>query len=485
MTKLTLCSLTLVLLAGSALGAVDGFKVTTDRTVDSSSLESIVADVVRLSGAKTNDEKGVALYGYLNQVLFHNAYPNEKGPQSVGPLKVINVYGWGLCGGEHTVMKSLFETAGWTVRYRGWDGHTTVEAQYDGKWHYYDIFLRAYFWTKDKKSIAGQDDINSDPSIVMDGQKDGRIPKDSFLACGDDCPGIVAGCKTSKPLEPSKPEQGWASVTGRDVGYSPLLSLRSGGDVKLQWAGADNGMVADNTKGVHTCPGMKDIRNDPVLGPVFEHYGTRNYSDGTFVYAPSFSKAGDLADIELTNAKAADGKLAASGKGSATFKLNLSYPYASAKIEAIFDGEGKLSISSDGGKSWNPAAAGDVTPLVRQHYDVWVKAEFSTALKSFKLDAVVEHNRGAQPFLYNGKNSVTVSTKDNKVPANTVLVVTYAYQEATAPGKRGQYNGQGLAYSDTKTVTKEITSLPFTFDLDVGGNTPPKMVAYERALKSK
>ena len=27
------------------------------------------ADVVRLSGAKTNDEKGIALYGYLHQVL--------------------------------------------------------------------------------------------------------------------------------------------------------------------------------------------------------------------------------------------------------------------------------------------------------------------------------------------------------------------------------------------------------------------------------
>src|SRR5580658_1160206 len=142
------CAL-LTLLAGTAWAAVDACTLTTDRTVDSSSLESIVADVIRLSGAKSNDEKGVALYGYLNQVLFHNAYPNEKGPQSVGPLKVINVYGWGLCGGEHTVMKSLFETAGWTVRYRGWSdpGHITVETQYAGKWHYYDVFLRAYFWT--------------------------------------------------------------------------------------------------------------------------------------------------------------------------------------------------------------------------------------------------------------------------------------------------------------------------------------------------
>ncbi|HYF51202.1 MAG TPA: hypothetical protein VEJ63_17435 [Planctomycetota bacterium] len=473
--------------AASAFTAADGFKVTTDRTVDSSSLESIVSDVVRLSGAKTNDEKGIAIYNYLNQVLFHNAYPNEKAPQSVGPLKVINVYGWGLCGGQHTVMKALFETAGWPVRYRGWSnpGHTTVETQYDGKWHYFDVFLRAYYWTKDKQTIAGQDDINADPSIALDGAKDGRVPKDSYLACGDEAAGVVSGCKSSKPTGVYKPEQGWASVTGRDVNYSPLLTLRSGAALRLEWAGVPDGMVALGTKGVHTCPNLKDVRNDPVLGPVFEHYGTRNYSNGTFVYAPNFAKSGDVADIELTNAKATDGKLAADGAASAIFKLNLPYPYAKATLAAEFDGEGKLSISPDGGKTWQGAQNGDVSALVRQRYDVWIKAEFSGALKSLKLDAVIEHNRGAQPFLYNGKNTITVSTKDNKLPADSVLVVTYAYQEATSPSAKRQFNGKGVTYSDTKTVSKEVTALPFTFDIEVGGNTPPKMMAIERAIRPK
>jgi hypothetical protein len=474
----------LCLLASSARAAVDAYKVTTDRTVDSSSLETIVADVVRLSGAKTNDEKGIALYNYLHQVLFHRAYANEKGPQNVGPLKVINVYGWGLCGGEHTVMKALFETAGWQVRYRGWDGHTTVEANYDGKWHYYDVFLKAYFWTKDKKYVAGQDDINADPSIVLDGQKDGRVPKESFLCCGDEAPGIVSGCKGSKPMPPSTHDQGWASVTGRDQNYSTGLTLRSGGALKLEWGNVPGMMVADGTDGCHTCPNMKDIRNNPVLGPVFEHYGTRNFSNGTFTYAPNFAKDADVADVELSNAKAANGKLTASGAGAAVFKLNLPYPYASAKIDASFDGDaGKISISNDGGKSWLPAAVGDVSAAVRQHYDVWVKVEFSGALKSFALQATVEHNRGALPFLYNGKNAITVATASNKLPANVTLTVTYAYQEATAPAKRNQYNGQGITYGETKTVTKEVTALPFTFDLDVGGNEPPKMLYVERAVK--
>lgn len=471
-------------IASSVFASADAFKITTDKTVDSSSLESIVADVIRLANAKTNDEKGIALYNYLHQVQFHRNYPTEKG-QSVGPLKVINVYGWGLCGGQHTLMKALFETAGWDVRYRGWDGHTTVETRYDGKWHYFDVFLKAYFWTKDKSTIAGQDDINADPSIVLDGLKDGRVPKESYLACGDDAPGIVSGCKTSKPYPVSKPKEGWASVTGRDEGYSPLLTLRSGSRLRLDWASQSGMMVANGSDGKHTCPNMKDTRSNPLIGPIFEHYGTRSFSNGTFTYAPDFSKSADVADIELKNAKADGGKLAATGEGSAIFKLNLPYPYATLKIDSAFDGAGKLSISTDSGKSWKPVEGTDAGALVRQRYSVWLKAEFSGALTKLSAEGIVEHNRGALPYLLNGKNQITVSTADNKLAPNTTLTVSYTYQEATAPAKRNQYDGKNILYADAKTVTKEVTSLPFTFEIDVGGNTPPKMIGVERGIKGK
>ena len=169
-------------------GPDEPIRIRTDRTVDTSSLESIVKDVIRLAGATTNDEKAIAIHTWLHHAMFHHAYPVEKSPQSVGPLKAIRVYGWGLCGGQHTVLKALFETAGWKVRYRGWSnpGHTTIEVFYDDRWHYFDVFLKCYFWTKDRKTIAGQDDINADPSIVMDAVKEGRVPGSHYLCCGDD-----------------------------------------------------------------------------------------------------------------------------------------------------------------------------------------------------------------------------------------------------------------------------------------------------------
>jgi len=469
------------LLAALAPGAgPEDIKVTTDRTVDTSSLESIARDVIRLAGAKTNDEKAIAIHTWLHHAIFHCQYPTEKAPQSVGPLKVIRVYGWGLCGGQHTVLKALFETAGWQVRYRGWDGHTTIEVFYDDRWHYFDVFLKCYYWTKDRKTIAGQDDIIRDPSIVLDAVKERRAPPDHYLCCGDDEPGVVDGCKTSKPYPPSKPQDGWASVTGRDRGYNPVLTLPSGSTLRLEWK-SEPGKAAFGGRTQHSC-GNKDYRADKTLGPILEHYGPRNHSNGRFVYAPDFSKKADLAEVALSGAEARDGKVVASGTGAALFKLQLPYAYVTGQLEATFEGgEGKLSISSDGGKAWQPASAGDVSALVKQKYAVWVKAEFAGTLAKFRLEAAIEHNRSAQPYLLQGKNVVTASA--GKVGGSGTLAVTYSWQEASAPENRKRWDGQGIAYGEARTVTKEVSSEPATWTIDVGGNTPPRMLYLEYAVK--
>lgn len=465
------------------LAGADGLRVTTDRTVDSSSLESIVKDVVRLSGAKTNDEKAIALYTWLHHTIFHNAYPVEKAPQSVGPLKVLRVYGWGLCGGQHTVLKALFEAAGWKVRYRGWEGHTTIEVWYDERWHYFDVFLKCYYWTRDRKTVAGQDDINADPRIVLDGLKDGRVPADHYLCCGDEAQGVVDGCKTSKPLPPSKHEDGWASVTGRDRNYDPTLRLPLGSTLRLDWKG-EPGQTAVAGVCRHTC-GNKDYRSDRTLGPILEHYGPRNASTGRFVYAPDFAR--EAGDVVLSGASVTAGKLAAAaGQGVAVFKLPLPYAYVTARLDAAFEGgEGKFSVSVDDGKTWQAAAVGDLGPLVKQKYAVWLKAEFPGALASLKLDATVEHNRSAQPYLLQGKNLVTISA--GTLPKGGVLAVTYRYQEASVadPAARKRWDGQGVSYAAPKEVSQELGAGSASLPVEVGGNTPPKMLSLEYAVRAK
>lgn len=159
-------------------------------------------------------------------------------------------------------------------------------------------------------------------------------------------------------------------------------------------------------EGTHGCK-VKDFRSDPVLGPIHEHYGPRAFANGAFTYAPDFSKTADLAGMTLSNVKVEGGKLVATETGSAVFSLNLPYPYASCRVEAAYEGAaGKILVSTDEGKTWADtagpkpaladgetaealktamAAPGDVTPFVRQKYNVSFKAEFTGTLAKFAI----------------------------------------------------------------------------------------------------
>jgi hypothetical protein len=171
---LCVCSLLSALLA-PALHAEEGgivrrIKVLPDKAPDCSSLKSIVETVTR--DCKTNDEKAVAIYNFMRLTHYHRKYPNEKG--GVGALKEINAYGWSLCGGLHSVQSALWRQLGWKWRFLGWKGHTTVEAQYDDAWHYFDVFLKFYTWRPDDKApggrtVASQEDVAKDPTLVTKG----------------------------------------------------------------------------------------------------------------------------------------------------------------------------------------------------------------------------------------------------------------------------------------------------------------------------
>ena len=226
---------------------------------------------------------------------------------------------------------------------------------------------------------------------------------------------------------------------------------------------------------------MKDFRENPVLGPLLEHYGPRNWSNGRLLYAPDFAQPADVTEIELTNAKALGGKLVASGNGIAIFRLPLPYAYVSAALQTTFAGEGKLSLSTDGGKTWKPC---DAAPIVRQKYDVCIKAEFTGALEKFRVEALVEHNRGVQPYLVLGKNRVTASGEGAK--SDAVASVTFGWQEATArDAKRKQWNGAGLSYGAEQTATRDLAGGATSFDIEVAGNTAPKMLFIERAVRAR
>jgi hypothetical protein len=441
--------------AAKAPGLVAQIKVLPDKAPDCSSLKSIVESITR--ECKTNDEKAIAIYNFMQLSHYHFAYPGEPGGLPV--LKEINCYGWSLCGGLHSEQSALWRQLGWGWRFVGWNGHTTVEANYDGKWHYLDAFLKFYAWKPDPsapggRTIAGEDELTNRSeeliknAFVFDQARKCVYAKNNqfgrygnkvywqapaLLSCGDELEGVIGGLKTHHR---GGPDEGWAGIDHADHGYSAAVNLAPSYSLTNTWDAAANAWYWGDSKKppAHTCGGHKDTRNDPGIGLVLEPYVTskpaRSYANGTYSFTPDFSSDAVLASFVSTkNVKYADKSLfpAESGK-PAVVVVDLASPYTLTRVNGEATGADVVEVSIDGGKTFKAVDLKNFTAAVRGQLAAQIKITFKGSLKALKLDAIVQNNSGALPYLSPGKNVVTVSVADPKALGDNKLVVTYAYR---------------------------------------------------------
>ncbi len=503
--------------AAAEAGALSDVKVVNDRAPDCSSLKAIVESVTR--ECKTDDAKAIALYNFCRYACYHHAYPNERG--GISALKLINVYGWGLCGGLHTVEAALWEAAGYTWRYRGWrsPGHTTAEAFYGGRWHYLDTFLKFYAWTPAPnfpggRTIASQEDLKANPALVTDGfvmdqerkvcyHKGNRFDyvgdkvnwtAPAFMVCGDTLPGVLSGVRSSRNAGSPR---GWGGIRFDDPGYSTAVNLGVGYSLTLTWDRVDDGWVFRGRKAGprHTC-GDKDYRNCPAIGPILEPYAAKNrartWSNGTLVFEPDLHFAESLASVEdadnvaLRNATLAPRDAAK----AASLVVAMASPYVVAKATAeIACEDAKLELSLDR-KVWKPVQGSDLTALARGAYRYWLRVTFRKPVTAIAVTSLVQHNQEALPYLAPGRNAITVSSAKPAALGKSRLAVTYAY----CTGSRSQppagvlERGAEIArahyatWSDEPVVVQRVVDkLPLRFEVVVP--TPKgKQPVYPRML---
>ena len=63
------------------------------------------------------------------------------------PVKLLNAYGWMLCGQCAEVLQGLYEAAGMPARIQGLPAHNVCEVFYDGRWHVFDVDMWTWFRT--------------------------------------------------------------------------------------------------------------------------------------------------------------------------------------------------------------------------------------------------------------------------------------------------------------------------------------------------
>ncbi len=96
-------AIALLLTVGASAEPLRTIHVTNDQAPDCSSLTALFKSVTR--DCKTDDAKMIAVYNVCRYLYYHHAYPTEA--KGVSALKMLNVYGWGLCGGQHSVQAAI------------------------------------------------------------------------------------------------------------------------------------------------------------------------------------------------------------------------------------------------------------------------------------------------------------------------------------------------------------------------------------------
>ena len=500
---------------------VGNIKITNDRAPDCSSLKSIVDTVTR--GCDTDDQRAIALYNFCRYDHYHFAYPNE--PGGISALKLINVYGWGLCGGQHTVMAALWEAAGYEWRYVGWSGHTTVEVFYNGRWHYLDTFLKFYAWTPDPqgtggRTIASQEDIKANPSLVTDGfymdqarrvcyHDNNRFDyigdkvnwtAPAFMVCGDTLSGVISGVNGNHRAGSPR---GWGGIRFDDENYSTAVNLGPGYALTLNWETIDDAFYfRGRSEGPrHTC-GDKDYRNCPAIGPILEPYRelnpARTWSNGTLVFKPVLSSPSVLSSLkEAENVAAGPGGLRPQEAGRpGVIVVEMASPYVVAKASGKIVSPGaKVEVSQDL-KSWTAVDPADMTAATVGSYAYFVRVTFEKPISEIELTSIVQHNQEALPYLAPGSNKITITADNPEALGNNRLAVTYAYClgsrektyeemfDADAEIARAHY----ASWSGTPIVVQKIVDkLPATLEIPVPtpqGKQPvyPRMVFLRREV---
>ncbi|MGQ9662330.1 MAG: hypothetical protein ACUVWX_08355 [Kiritimatiellia bacterium] len=286
--------------------AITGIHISSDRSVDFFSRETILASILRPE--MTDEEKAIACWRLVNRHIFHFCRPDDN-----DPLRVLTVYGYALCGtiqhtlvwlaqgalgpqaGRHAGLSSreIEDPETYRIAAGGWLvdsmqrldatppptklGHTWCELYYGGRWHYLDAHAGFFVYTADGKTIASIAEISGDSSLVTDPVR----TSDIFMPCDDGRPEFFYRC--SGGSSPTSPEK---------TNHSMALQLRRGETIFLHFDRLPGRYfkLSESWKGQWSPEYFKDGPEHRCAGGREKHW--RHYGNGEILFAPDLNRDG-------------------------------------------------------------------------------------------------------------------------------------------------------------------------------------------------
>lgn len=456
-------------------------RVTTDRSVDPASFETIAKSVCRPD--MTEKQKALALWEFFNTHVFHWDYIG-------GGWDVLCTYGYGLCGTQWRTYSELYPTAmgAGTVRgggltcwaanpeanrvlSRGWlsdtwlmsqksatreeltrpadpaklaapgpscsGGHTMGEVKFDGAWHFMDIHAGFYVYTADGENIATVDEIRSDPSLVSDPI---RIPP-RFMPCDNGEPhfyhrmkgsaGGEGGGEPSTVPHPANLRAGLRQVRYYGKTFPNAYVYSAGWERMPHWY-AEKGPR-------HLCNGEESWRHHGNGEIVFE-------PDATPLWAEAIVKSENLAgDIAKDT-----GLRGADQSKPFSFSVEFQTPHVFVAENIAGQVVGHVEIKRGAKTVWvggDPAKI-DPTPIevkpgakngsLGAKVTYTIRGDAGAAIRNFRLAPIFQYNYFVSPRPKPGDNKIRVTWSNQSSMKDRAVRITWTWKEKAGAKKHEQ-----------------------------------------------
>jgi hypothetical protein len=489
----------LVVLTGGQLAALSGealdVRVTTDRSIDPTSVRTIVKSVCK--PGMTEEQRAIALWHMFNTSMFHWDRIAR------GKWENIATYGYSLCGtmwrtysifypeefgagsvrggglGNKTDSRGIYHLTmrGWLadsylINYTGKGyaqqqlaeppdpktlflpgktcsgGHTMGEVKFGGKWHFMDMHAGFWLRTADGKDIAPLAVVLGDPTLVTDPVGTSK----RFMPCDQGAPWFF--------YRASGGARGKGG--GRKVKEKVHATNLRAGLKYVRYYGKTFPRAFVYQKGWERCPKWYAAKGPRHLCNKEESW--RHFGNGEVVFEPQKSELWREA-LRSSNNLAADLKPGLHGADAAKpWSLSVSFqtPYIFVSGNASGKTKGKVSIAVQGGAPvWSGAGEFKADMLKKvsgKTVTLTVKGEAGSSIQDLRLAPVFQYNYFLSPRPKPGENKVKVTWSDKSSMTDRAVRVTWTWKEKSGAKK------------SEKTIARSGTE----YDMPLGEVDAPK-----------
>ncbi len=460
--------------AVAAGGVVENPQVSTDRSVDCSTAERILEDLV--TPGMSDEQRVLQAFHWVRRVLYHgepaHAYRYDF-------HRMVNVLGSGSCLIQTAPLAYLLKKLGYESESWVHDTHHMLQVRYGGRWHCLDPHMNFYVWDRSiPPSIAGIEQLRADSTLAWEARREERSGP-GFLLCGDS-PGWFSG-GGDWTREEHWPDLAVEEPFGR-------ITLRRGERYLRTWLPGEHpyreSWTYDPEHGpYHTC-GPAD-REDTVNWPLYEPHLAmiagretyRHWGAGTLIYAPDLEsdhyQDGAVYRRNLRH-EAGRGLIQqqASRPGEVVFAVGCPYVITAGELALATGDSGRvtawlgrgqqgpwqeLALAAEGAShraAFREPVAGSFTG-----YYLRLVLEQGASVGKLELTSQFALNPYALPYLVPGKNVVRVEGGGFGSP----LELEWRYAE-------------GPDWTIAQSARRSFTA-PGEFEIMVGGRQYPRNLA--------